>query len=210
MSQIYSVSQFGKMIGIKTKTLQKWDRDGVLRAYRTPTNRRYYTHEQYLEYLGQTKPTPAVDVIYVRVSSRNQKDDMVNQLTFLKEWCARNGISIANIYSDIASGMNFRRQQWNRLIDDCIEGKIGTIYVSHRDRFVRFGFDWFQDFLLRHYNVKLIPIDDVINSPEQEMIQDLITIVHVFSCRIYGLRKYKKRLAAEFGDEYANREENCS
>lgn len=199
MQAIYNVTQFGKLIGVKVKTLQKWDREGILKAYRTPTNRRYYTHQQVLDYLGEGDPTPTIDVIYGRVSSRNQQDDLKNQLDFVAEWCHREGISIGNVFSDIGSGLNFNRKDWNRLIDECFEGHIRNIYVSHKDRFIRFGFDWLQSMLKTKLNVNLIAINDVISSPEEELIHDLITIIHVFSCRIYGLRKYKKAIAKEFG-----------
>lgn len=199
MQAIYNVTQFGNIIGVKVKTLQKWDREGILKAYRTPTNRRYYTHQQVLDYLGEGDPNPAIDVIYGRVSSHGQKEDLKNQLDFVAEWCHREGISIGNVFSDIGSGLNFNRKDWNRLIDECFEGHIRNIYVSHKDRFIRFGFDWLQDMLKTKLNVNLIAINDVVSSPEDELVQDLITIIHVFSCRIYGLRKYKKAIAKEFG-----------
>ena len=199
MQAIYNVTQFGNLIGVKVKTLQKWDRQGILKAYRTPTNRRYYTHQQVLDYLGEGDPTPAIDVIYGRVFSRTQQDDLKNQLDFIAEWCHREGISIGNVFSDIGSGLNFNRKDWNRLIDECFEGHIRNIYVSHKDRFIRFGFDWLQSMLKTKLNVNLIAINDVVSSPEEELIHDLITIIHVFSCRIYGLRKYKKAIAKEFG-----------
>ena len=68
-----------------------------------------------------------------------------------------------------------------------MEGKIDTIFISHKDRFIRFGFDWFETFLER-FNVKIIILDNQITSPEEELIKDLVSIIQVFSCRIYGLR----------------------
>lgn len=204
MIKIYNVSQFSKLINVKVKTLQKWDRTGVLVAYRTPTNRRYYTHTQYLQYIGEDDSTQREDVIYTRVSSRNAQVNLRSQGEFLAEWCHREGISIANIYSDIGSGLNFNRKDWNKLIDDCMEGKIANIYVAYKDRFIRFGFDWFQNFLRTKCNVNLIAVNDVISSPQQELVQDLVTIIHVFSSRLYGLRKYQKKIETEFGTEEEN------
>ena len=201
MSKIYNVTQFSNLIGIKVKTLQKWDRDGILVAYRTPTNRRYYTHAQYLQYIGEDSTTQREDVIYTRVSSRNAKDDLKRQAEFIAEYCHREGIAISNIYSDIESGLNFNRKDWNRLIDDCMEGKIANIYVAYKDRFVRFGFDWFQSFLRTKFNVNLIVLNDIITSPQQELVQDLVTIIHVFSSRLYGLRKYQKKIEREFSED---------
>ena len=198
MTKIYNVSQFSKLINVKVKTLQKWDREGILVAYRTPTNRRYYTHAQYLQYIGEDDTTQREDVIYTRVSNRNAQDDLRRQGEFLAEWCHREGIAISNIYSDIGSGLNFNRKDWNRLIDDCMEGKIANIYVAYKDRFIRFGFDWFQSFLRSKFNVNLIAINDIVTSPQQELVQDLVTIIHIFSSRLYGLRKYQKKIESEF------------
>lgn len=209
MEKFYNVTQFSKLINVKVKTLQKWDRDGILTSYRTPTNRRYYTHNQYLNYIGKANISEKREnVIYTRVSNRTQKDDLTNQLNFIYNYTSSSGINISNVYSDVASGLNYKRKQWNDLLFDCMDNKIDTIYISHKDRFVRFGYDWFINFLDKKCNVKVIVIDNVITSPEQEMIQDLISIIHVFSCRIYGLRKYKSKISkhydvSEDGDEDA-------
>ena len=140
-------------------------------------------------------------MIYARVSTRNQKDDLQNQIAFLSKYCLDKGIPISNIYSDYGSGMNYNRKKWNTLIDDCFEGKISTIVISYKDRFVRFGFDWIADLLYRLTGVKIIVVENIATTPQTEMIQDLISIIHVFSCRIYGLRKYKKKIEKGFHNE---------
>lgn len=200
MEKIYNVTQFAEMIGKSVKTLQKWDRDGVLKAYRSPSNRRYYTHRQYLDYIGEKGSTEKVNVIYARVSTQNQKDDLKNQIVYLNKYCLENGIPVSNIYTDYGSGMNYNRKKWNALIDDCFEGKIDTIVVAHKDRFVRFGFEWISDLLYRLTGTKILVVENIATSPEEELIQDLISIIHVFSCRVYGLRKYKKKLEKEIND----------
>ena len=82
MEKISNVTEFADMIGKSANTLQRWDRDGILTAYRSPSNRRYYTHTQYLEYMGETISDNKQNVIYARVSTNNQKDDLRNQLQF--------------------------------------------------------------------------------------------------------------------------------
>ena len=84
MEKLYNVTEFANLIGKSVKTLQRWDRLGVLTAYRSPSKRRYYTHTQYLEYLGKKSTTEdKQNVIYVRVSTKNQVDDLKNQLKFM-------------------------------------------------------------------------------------------------------------------------------
>ena len=195
MEKIYTPSQFANMINVTVKTLQRWDRKNILIAHRTITNRRYYTHTQYCEYMGiEIKNNKKKSVAYCRVSNRNQSDDLLNQAQFISSYIKENGLILDEIITDIGSGLNFKRKNWNKLLDDCIDGKIDKIYVSYRDRFVRFGFDWFDNFLRSHCKTELVVINNVTTSPEEELIADLISIIHVFSCRIYGLRKYAAKI----------------
>ena len=159
MEKLYTVSEFAELLNKKVKTLQKWDREGVLKAYRTPTNRRYYTEAQYLEYTGKSlkkENNVRENVIYARVSSQSQKPELLNQVNYLKSYSVSNGIPISNIYTDIGSGLNYKRKNWMRLIDDCFQGKISKIYVSYSDRFVRFGFDWIQSILKTYTNMYML------------------------------------------------------
>ena len=200
MEKLYTVSEFAELLNKKVKTLQKWDREGILKAYRTPTNRRYYTEAQYLEYTGKSlkkENNVRENVIYARVSSQSQKPELLNQVNYLKSYSVSNGIPISNIYTDIGSGLNYKRKNWMRLIDDCFQGKISKIYVSYSDRFVRFGFDWIQSILKTYTNTEIIVVENKLLTPEEEVVQDLITIINVFSSRVYGLRKYGKKLKKE-------------
>ena len=135
--------------------------------------------------------------IYTRVSTSNQKDDLQNQVEFLKQYANAKGIIVDEIFEDIGSGLNYNRKKWNKLIEDCMLGLIKTVIVAHKDRFIRFGFDWFERFF-KSNGVEIIVVNNEKTSPEQELVNDLISIIHVFSCRIYGLRKYKKQIE---GDE---------
>ena len=204
MEKLYTVTEFAELLNKKVKTLQKWDRKGVLKAYRTPTNRRYYTYAQYLEYTGMSsneENNVRENVIYARVSSQSQKPELLNQIEYLKNYSINNAITIDNIYTDIGSGLNYKRKNWMRLIDDCFQGKIKNIYVSYSDRFVRFGFDWITNILKVYTNTNVIVIENKLLTPEEEVVQDLITIIHVFSSRVYGLRKYGKKIEKEICDK---------
>ena len=201
MDKIYSIGQFAEMIGKSVHTLQVWDRKGILKAYRSPSDRRYYTHFQYLEYMGVSGLTEKVNVIYARVSTRNQKDDLDNQIRFLQQYTFNQGIPVHEVLYDFGSGMNYKREKWNKLIDMCFDDKVSTIIISHKDRFVRFGFDWISDLLKRLTNTTILVVENVSTSPEEDLIQDLISIIHVFSCRVYGLRKYKRKLEKDLHEE---------
>ena len=188
---MYKPNQFADMLGVSVKTLQRWDNDGKLIANRTPTDRRYYTHKQYLDYVNESKRGKVV--IYTRVSSSNQKDDLVNQVNFLQQYANAKGLIVDEIIEDLGSGLNYNRKKWNKLIDESINGQVSKIIITHKDRFIRFGYDWFERFLL-NLGVEIILVNNEKLSPQEELVQDLISIIHVFSCRIYGLRKYKTKI----------------
>ena len=190
----YKPKDFAELLGISVKTLQRWDRDGILKANRTPTDRRYYTYEQYLQFKGMQTENDIRDVaIYARVSTRNQKDDLKNQVEFLKQFCNAKGIIVNQCIEDFGSGLNYNRKKWNRLLEEVMENKIKTIVISNKDRFIRFGFDWFEKFCEK-FNTKIVVVNKEILSPNEELVQDIISILHVFSCKLYGLRKYKNQI----------------
>ena len=190
--RIYKIGDAAKYIGYKPNTLQRWDREGKLKAYRTPTNRRYYTKEQLDNWLNSTqKQDNGQMVAYARVSSNHQKKNLKNQLAFIREYAVAKGIILDQEISDIGSGLNYKRPKWNKLLKQVEQGKINTIFITYKDRFIRFGFDWFEQFCKEH-GTKIVVINNPDTSPETEIMQDLMAIVHVFSCRVYGLRKYQK------------------
>lgn len=202
MNNTYSPKEFGQLIGRKVKTLQKWDREGTLKAHRSPTNRRYYTHDQYLEYRGMKADTQGLTIAYARVSGVTQKPDLANQMTALKAYCASHEIAVDEWMSDIGSGLNYKRKQFNQLMELVELGRVRRILIAHRDRLVRFGYEYFASFCERHHT-ELVVINGENLSPEQELLRDLIAILTVFSARLPGLRSYKKVLkdAALYKDQ---------
>ena len=190
----YKPKDFAELLGVSVKTLQRWDRDGILKANRTPTDRRYYTYDQYLQFKGiNTVEDNREIVIYARVSTRNQKDDLKNQVEFLKTFCNSNGMIVSQCIEDFGSGLNYNRKKWNQLLNEVMENKIKTIVISNKDRFIRFGYDWFEKFCEK-FHTSIIVVNNETLSPNEELVQDIISILHVFSCRLYGLRKYKKQI----------------
>ena len=127
----YKPKDFAELLGVSVKTLQRWDREGTLKANRTPTDRRYYTYGQYLQFKGiNTEDDTRQVVIYARVSTRNQKNDLQNQVTFLRQFCNAKGIIVDQCIEDYGSGLNYNRKKWNELLDEVMEQKIKTIIVK--------------------------------------------------------------------------------
>jgi len=190
----YKPKDFSELLGVSVKTLQRWDREGILKANRSPTDRRYYTYDQYLQFKGVTQENDIRDVvIYTRVSTKNQKEDLINQVNFLRTFCNARGIIVDQCIEDIGSGLNYNRRKWNKLLEQVMENKVKTIVISNKDRFIRFGFDWYERFC-KKFNTNIVVVNNETLSPNEELVQDIISILHTFSCRLYGLRKYKKQI----------------
>lgn len=193
MEHTYSPQEFGKLIGRTTNTLQKWDRRGILKAHRSPTNRRYYTHDQYLVYRGLVAQEQGLTMVYTRVSGVAQKPDLANQMKALEAYCQQHTITVDEWLSDIGSALNYKRKQFNRLMELIELGQVRRLIIAHRDRLVRFGYEYFEAFCERHHT-ELVVLNGEAMSPEQELVRDLVAIVTVFSARLPGLRSYRKVL----------------
>lgn len=206
----YTVREFADMVGVSVKTLQRWDREGRLSPSRTPTNRRIYTDEHLAQALGRTlKTDERITVVYTRVSSQAQKPDLDNQVKMLEEFCAASGHVVDEWVSEIGGGLSFKRKKFLRLIDRVMTGKVSKIVIAHKDRLSRFGFDLIVHICDLH-NCELIVMNVESLSPEQEMVQDMLAIVHCFSARLYGLRNYRKALNEALKDDTSTQDENQS
>ncbi|MFV0636743.1 IS607 family transposase [Mitsuokella sp.] len=206
----YKPKEFAELLNVSVRTLQRWDNQGILKANRSPTNRRYYTYEQYLQFKGISKAADTrTVVIYARVSTRNQADDLENQVDFLQTYANAKGMIVDTIIRDFGSGLNYNRKKWNQLLNEVMEGKVKTILVTHKDRFVRFGFDWFERFCNK-FNTEIIVVKNEKLSPHEELVQDIVSILHVFSDRLYGLRKYKKQIEGDETIAKGIQNGNCS
>ena len=202
MNNTYNTTQAAKYLGFKVKTLQKWDREGrLIPAYRTKTNRRVYTQNQLDEFIGlQTRDIRTRVIAYCRVSSIAQKPDLVNQLEILKEYCSKTGLSEVEFISEVGGGLNFERKKFLEIMDAVERYEVKMLIIAHKDRLARFGFEYFRHFLSKH-KCELVILNDEKMSPEQEMVEDLMTIIHCFSSRLYGLRNYRKSLKEALGND---------
>lgn len=190
---IYKVGKAAKLLGVSRVTLQKWDREGKLVANRNETNRRYYTDEQINNFLRKPRIELSRVVAYCRVSSPKQRPDLKNQRKCLEEFCKASGIANVDYMEEIGGGLNFNRPIFLEIIHEITVGRISKLIVAHKDRLCRFGFELIKN-LCDLNNCELLVVNVENLSPEQEMVQDLMTIIHCFSSRLYGLRNYKKIL----------------
>jgi putative resolvase len=194
MKNTYTVGEMAKKLRKRVQTLQRWDREGHLKALRTPTGRRYYTHDQLLAYFGESpKDTPRHVVAYCRVSSAGQRPDLLNQRAAVEAFAAANGYANVEYVDEIGGGLNFKRKHFREIMRRVHAGEITKIIVAHKDRLARFGFEHIE-WECNQYGCVVEVLNQQTLSPEQEMVQDLMTIVHCFSSRLYGLRRYRGQI----------------
>ena len=170
-----------QLLKVSERTLRNWDRDGKIRTIRTPAGHRRYDIDSVVNPKGDTR----IRILYARVSSYKQKSDLERQADYLQSMFT-DGL----IIKDIGSGLNYKRKGLLSLLGQVLSGNVREVVVCHKDRLVRFGFDLIEWFC-QQQNCQLVVLNKRDLSPEPEMVEDILAIVQVFSCRLYGLRKYK-------------------
>jgi excisionase family DNA binding protein len=196
------VGEASKRIGVSIATLRKWADSGRIKSIRTPGETRLYDVDSFFangseqSVLGQTcerdeeagteTSDRRVDIAYCRVSSAGQKADLKRQVAYLKERCPG-----AEIIKDVGSGLNFKRKGLKALLERALQGHIRSVTIAHKDRLCRFGFELIR-WLLERQQVELVVLNNPHQSSESEFTEDLMAIVHVFSCRFNGLRRYRQ------------------
>ena len=198
MSDKYRLHEFAKKLCVSTNTLRRWDTSGKLVAKRTLSNHRYYD-ESDLRKLYGIKEEDRKIVVYCRVSSAGQKDDLKSQIVAMENFCISSGVAVDEWVQEIGDGMNFKRKKFLSIMSGIQSGEISKLLIAHKDRLCRFGFDYF-DFLAKENGCKIVVVNQESLSPQQEMVEDLMAIIHTFSCRLYGLRKYKKKIKQDLQD----------
>jgi len=185
---LYTPSQASQLLGVTQTALRRWDREGKIKTIRTPGGFRRYDLSSILHSRSDSEiPHEKFSVCYCRVSSTHQSDDLQRQIQYLQSLYPKHVI-----IQDIASGINFKRRGLSLLVEYALSGKLHEVVVAHKDRLARFGFDLLA-LLFKLTKVKLVVLDDSHHeSTEQELADDLQSIVHVFSCRYNGRRRYKK------------------
>ncbi len=190
----YSIGEFSKLIGKTPQTLRDWHRKGsFIPNHITDGGTRYYSQEQLNHFLGiKGEKTKSKKIIgYCRVSSNKQKDDLERQIENVKTYMIAKGYSF-DVITDIGSGINYNKKGLNQLIDLITNSEVEKIVVLYKDRLLRFGFEMIEN-LCAKYGTEIEIIDNTEKTEEQELVEDLIQIVTVFSCRLQGKRANKAK-----------------
>ena len=198
----FSAKTVTQILGVTAQTLRNWDKEGKLKpSYVKSNGYRYYSEELILAYTQERKTKKNLNVIgYARVSSKKQSNDLEKQVNNLKEYISSKYENY-EIISDIGSGINYNKPGLLKLIEKINRKEVDLIVVLYKDRLLRFGFELVEHFASIN-NVKIEVLDKVDKTQDEELVEDLVQIITVFSCKIQGKRKNKtKRMLEDFSQK---------
>ncbi len=178
-----------KLLNICRTTLYNYTKDNVIKTTKLSNGYYDYDEQSVLKFI---KKDNRINVLYARVSTYKQKNDLSNQIEKLQTYCTNNNINIEYTYSEIASGIDLDRTELSKLLDDVFTHKIKNIYISNKDRLTRLSFKTLET-LLKKFNTNIIVINDNHNQTnDNEIFEELISLMHIFSTTMYSNRRKNK------------------
>jgi excisionase family DNA binding protein len=190
-----TVGEAARVTGLENQTVRKMVEQASILCFRTPGGQRRIHLESLQEYCRSALPLEEKPVIqkknyiYARVSSQKQVEDLSRQIEYLRKPEYTGYTTLA----DVASGLNFKRKGLSTILDACLQGTIGEIIIAHRDRLCRFGFELIEQLVTKSGGKITILDNSIIKTSEQELSEDILSILHVFSCKQMGKRSYASR-----------------
>lgn len=180
-----------KLLKITRQTLCRYVKNNTIRAELQVNGDYNYNADDVYKLVYKDKPRKSV--LYARVSSSNQKKDLENQLDTLRQFCSHNGIIIDDEYKDICSGIDLDRKQFKSMLDEITDFKIKTVYITYKDRLTRLSFNVFKS-LFKKYGCEIVVLNDIDNEKqiEKEIFEEIITLLHCFSMKMYSNRRKEK------------------
>jgi predicted site-specific integrase-resolvase len=190
MAKFVKPNEAANTLGVCLRTLRRWEADGKINTVKTPSGQRRYDIEKFIKEESNDSRRRAT-VIYARVSTRPQKSDLDKQVERLSALYPG-----AEVIQEVGRGLNLRRKGLISLLGRVLQGDIGTIVVAHKDRLARFGFDLIE-WLCEQFDCKIVVLNQVSLSPHQELVQDIVAILHSFSSRLYSIRRLENQIKQE-------------
>jgi len=192
--KLYRTGEVAKKLGVSKMTVLRWIKTGKLKAHRI--GKEYRVPESEIKRILEGK-IPDKVVIYARVSSRDQKEDIEKQVEYIKNYCSSRGYQVAKILTDISSGLNENRRGLKQLFKLVESGEVTKVIITYRDRLTRFGFRYLEQCFNSHGVEIEVIFDDEEKTPEKELVEDLLAIVTSFAGKLYGMRSHKKKRLVE-------------
>ena len=193
MSTLVTIHEAAQALGVSISTLRRWERDGKLVPEHTPGgHRRYDLAQLFPERFHSASHVSRKTVAYARVSRHDQKDDLERQKQGLELYCAQQGWTF-EVVADLGSGMNYHKKGLKKLLNDILADRVGRLVITHQDRLLRFGAELvFAICEAKH--VEVVILNQGEDTPfEEDLAQDVLEIITVFSARLYGSRSRKNQ-----------------
>jgi putative resolvase len=187
-----SIGFAAKELGVSPDTLRRWERAGKISVDRTARGHRRYDLSKLLGISVLPQPNSKYTLAYARVSSHDQKNDLDRQAQVLESFCGARGWT-HEIVQDLGSGLNFQKRGLKKLIQSICSGKINRLVLTHKDRLLRFGSELVFS-LCEQFGIEVVIINRSEDTNfEDDLVQDVLEIITVFSARLYGARSRKNQ-----------------
>ena len=188
-----SIGKVCELLGISLSTAYRWIKSGkLIPEFRTLGNHRRFNlssiHSQFIP-----SSNNKLTILYSRVSSHDQKQDLITQQSKLLHYAQSNGFNNIKVISDLGSGLNFKKSGLNHLLQLILTQQIHTLIINHKDRLLRFGSELIFK-LCEFYHIKVIILEDKYLSFEETLTHDVIELMTVFCAKLYGKRSHKNKL----------------
>ena len=187
--RLVSAKEAKEYFHITGPTLYQWKAKGKINAKKLSSKKILYDIDSFEDF----QPKQKKNIIYARVSNAKQADDLSRQIEIVKSYAISNGVKIDKVYKDIASGMNENRKEFNLMLREIFACNVDKVFISYKDRLTRFGFDYFTH-IFEEFGTKIVVLDELeeTNSDfQKELANDLISIIHYFSMKLYSNRRKK-------------------
>ena len=194
MEEYVTGRKASEVLGVHQRTLYQWEQKKWIETIRTDGNKRLYNVKKYLESkkinidtITENNTNIKKNIIYGRVSSLEQKNDLERQINILKH-----KFPTYKLITDIGSSMNMNRKGLRKIIDYAINDKLNELVIVHKDRLCRFGYDLIEDLIKKYSNGKIIIIEsEELKESKEELVEDVLQIMNIFVTRMNEIRKYK-------------------
>ena len=196
MDKFISIKEASELVGVTTTTLRRWEQNGLFCAnHRTFGNHRRYELESVLKLINKNNDEENIvkkTICYSRVSTHDQKEDLTRQAKVLEIYSKEHDLQNVEYINDIGSGLNYKKKGLTKLLKLILNNQIDTLVLTHKDRLLRFGSDLLIN-VANHFNVKTIILNEKKSTFEEELANDVLEIITVFSSKLYGSRSHKNK-----------------
>lgn len=181
-----------KILGVSRISLYNYVKKGIIKVTKFKNGYYDYDTNSIYKFIGKCNRK---NVIYARVSSQKQKDDLTRQIKYISSYCSSNNINIDVIYSEIESGISLDRPEFQKMLDEIFSGNIQSVYISYKDRLSRLSFLTLSS-IFKKFNTQIFIVSDLLNkvgvkTDDVELYEDLLSMMHYFTTKNYSLRKNK-------------------